>query len=1329
MKRKLKSALSLLLCMIMVFGAVAVGGEGFADVLNAFSVKSSAVTTYSSGDYEYTLNQFNKATLTKFTGKKTSTISIPTTIDEYEVSALGESLYKGYSALTSVDIPSNIKSIYPDAFNGCTSLSSVKLNDGLEVIGYGAFTGTAITEITIPKTVWLMSFSSYANADETSAYNRGSNYTNASAFYGANKLKKVVFADGVTKIGECSLYNCKYLTEVIIPDTVKSICDFAFAGCTGLKNIVLTDAVDRINEGVFEKCTGLTSIEIPGHIKAIYPYAFNGCTSLSSVKLNDGLEVIGYGAFTGTAITEITIPKTVWLMSFSSYANADETSAYNRGSNYTNASAFYGANKLKKVVFADGVTKIGECSLYNCKYLTEVIIPDTVKSIGDYAFANCTGLTELSIPNSVSSIGSKAFNGIDPFVINVSLNSAAAIYAIDNGIMFNAIDDEFTDSNDLFLNRSGSSYISETTGKVSTSGTANLQVNYSFKKSKANYASNIKIKIKIPADTELVANTLRDINNNPIEVNEKDGVITVPVTQKSGTIKFSVLPTGITDLLSYATIEYTYNNVKKSEIIGILSEEIAILTLDAQDVVTSNSVTVKGIAPPETDVTLYVDNKIVKSVKTNKAGNYMTDISLGNAIDGRDYIITAKCQDYGSTVDFTVTYKEKAPELKTIDLYYNGSETPVTIYPESNITPYVSFAPGKPFTFKAEIDNPEEVDKVYVTSTRNGVVKSIEANYDKSTNQFVATGYFDEENHSYVPGKIGVEYKLKHEDVKISADVDFKSMYNNMPNEAKDAEVKVISSTANSQVAEIDVSKLIGTAQKTLVKVAINEYEGATGTKYLSDTYGLLSEVDGWIKTVAEGKDGKEYQFFRKDSTVGERAEGLVYIVKDVTDSKIIEMMIGASETPQNAMKISDISAMLTKAGTYADFAKLYFKTMEIKKERAELDDKIRSTVPVNKQAEALRKSALLENDKTDFLLLTTLLPLTLTAMGVATGPAGIIFTGLLGAMTATSSFFWNFRTSNILGGTGNIKFAVDPSGFVYEGSEENRIENVIATAYWIESDGSDTFFQNKPSSSTYGTKWNAAEYSQANPLRTDIDGKYAWDVPEGWWRVKYEKDGYETVWSNWMPVPPPQTDVNICMTKLNDPNKEYTVTWSVDGEKATAKYKAGENIVKPADPTKEGYIFKGWTPSVPATMPAYDIIFTAVFEKSTVQTGTRLSIKTPSTTTVNYGFTLNLHANVTDLPEGARVVWSMDGSGFELIPSADGMTCGVKSVSKGSATITAKVVDKNGNAVKDANGNEITASQQLTSKAGFFQKLAAFFKKLFGSNMVIPYALEWIIK
>ena len=188
---------------------------------------------------------------------------------------------------------------------------------------------------------------------------------------------------------------------------------------------------------------------------------------------------------------------------------------------------------------------------------------------------------------------------------------------------------------------------------------------------------------------------------------------------------------------------------------------------------------------------------------------------------------------------------------------------------------------------------------------------------------------------------------------------------------------------------------------------------------------------------------------------------------------------------------------------------------------------------------------------------------------------------------------------------------------------------------------------------------------------------------------------------------------------------RKFKLVWIVDGNQTELTAAEGSKITKPAAPELEGYDFMGWSPEVPETMPAQDMTFTAVFEPIK----TKISINTPSTTTVSYGFTLNLHANVTDLPEGARIVWSMDGSGFELIPSADGMTCGVKSVSKGSATITAKVVDKNGNAVKDANGNEITASQQLTSKAGFFQKLAAFFKKLFGSNMIIPYALEWIIK
>ena len=97
-----------------------------------------------------------------------------------------------------------------------------------------------------------------------------------------------------------------------------------------------------------------------------------------------------------------------------------------------------------------------------------------------------------------------------------------------------------------------------------------------------------------------------------------------------------------------------------------------------------------------------------------------------------------------------------------------------------------------------------------------------------------------------------------------------------------------------------------------------------------------------------------------------------------------------------------------------------------------------------------------------------------------------------------------------------------DPSGYVYEAVPSNRLEGVITTVY-----------QKVTEEDMYGDlhekvmKWDAEPFGQNNPLVTDAEGYYAWDVPQGWWQVKYEKDGYETATSNWLPVPPPQLEIN----------------------------------------------------------------------------------------------------------------------------------------------------------------------------------------------------------
>lgn len=106
-----------------------------------------------------------------------------------------------------------------------------------------------------------------------------------------------------------------------------------------------------------------------------------------------------------------------------------------------------------------------------------------------------------------------------------------------------------------------------------------------------------------------------------------------------------------------------------------------------------------------------------------------------------------------------------------------------------------------------------------------------------------------------------------------------------------------------------------------------------------------------------------------------------------------------------------------------------------------------------------------------------------------------------------------------------------DPSGYVYEGVTSNRLQGVTASCYYKET-----------VEDMYGdlhdnvVLWDAEKYAQENPLFTDEDGFYRWDVPKGLWQVKFEKEGYETTYSEWLPVPPPQLDVNIAMKQNRQP-------------------------------------------------------------------------------------------------------------------------------------------------------------------------------------------------
>ena len=125
-----------------------------------------------------------------------------------------------------------------------------------------------------------------------------------------------------------------------------------------------------------------------------------------------------------------------------------------------------------------------------------------------------------------------------------------------------------------------------------------------------------------------------------------------------------------------------------------------------------------------------------------------------------------------------------------------------------------------------------------------------------------------------------------------------------------------------------------------------------------------------------------------------------------------------------------------------------------------------------------------------------------------------------------------------------------DPSGYVYEAVPTNRIEGVKATVFYDED-------ENVP------VQWSAEDYGQINPQITEEDGLYAWDVPQGMWKVVFEKEGYETTETDWLPVPPPQLEVNIPMSQAVAPYVEEAKGAESGVTLAFSKYMIPETLMK----------------------------------------------------------------------------------------------------------------------------------------------------------------------
>ena len=171
-------------------------------------------------------------------------------VDENDV--LGDYMFSGCSALTSLIIPSNVTEIGNSAFVNCRGLTSMKIPSSVTNIG-------------------------------------------DCAFYGCSGLTSLVISSGVTKIGDSAFRNCSGLTSLVIPSGVTEIGFFAFRNCSGLISLVISSGV--IDGSAFENCSGLTSLIISSGVTKIDSSAFKNCSGLTSLVIPSGVTEIGWFAF------------------------------------------------------------------------------------------------------------------------------------------------------------------------------------------------------------------------------------------------------------------------------------------------------------------------------------------------------------------------------------------------------------------------------------------------------------------------------------------------------------------------------------------------------------------------------------------------------------------------------------------------------------------------------------------------------------------------------------------------------------------------------------------------------------------------------------------------------------------------------------------------------------------------------------------------------------------------------------------------------------------------------------------------------------------------
>lgn len=244
-------------------------------------------------------------TITKYTGTE-STVILPSTINSWPVTKIGEAAFQDNTTITSVTIPASVTEIGSNAFAGCTNLTSVTYGGDWSNLTIQSGNPAVQDAANAP----LFDFE-FIPPDNTAVIVTNYKYNGAAADV---TIPSRYQGKPVTTIGHAAFFNSA-VTSVTIPDSVTSISDEAFINCPKLTNISIPNSVTYIGFSAFSSCTSLKSITLPSSLSFISGALFLGCSQLTTIHIPVSVTSIGNNAFADCpSLMTVTYPgsKTQW---------------------------------------------------------------------------------------------------------------------------------------------------------------------------------------------------------------------------------------------------------------------------------------------------------------------------------------------------------------------------------------------------------------------------------------------------------------------------------------------------------------------------------------------------------------------------------------------------------------------------------------------------------------------------------------------------------------------------------------------------------------------------------------------------------------------------------------------------------------------------------------------------------------------------------------------------------------------------------------------------------------------------------------------------------